>query len=279
MLTPPPLVVVGCGATKHPSRTPAGDMYLGSYHLACRRAAARVTSSKHTLILSALHGLLALDEEVEPYDLRMGEPGSVTPEHVRQQAVAKGVLDAAQVVVLAPAAYATVAGAVWPHAQTPLAGVGGIGMHLKVLADIAHDPQCAVPYVQPTPGPGLIEPGVRVETISSVRRKGGGPYGGTLVAITGRTAVVACYDGTQRRFRTEHLQVDPDQMLLDAWKHLGYIDPSTGRPTTDHWTWLTWTVAQHLSAPSAGKAGSSHQKKTEPRHPPLWATCADDPPT
>lgn len=245
MLTTPPLVIVGCGATKHPTRAPAGQMYLGGYHRACRRVAAQVTNPARTRILSALHGLLTLDAVIDPYDLRMGQPGSTTVDQVRAQAASEGLLDAETVIVLAGSAYANVVKAVWPHAHTPLAGVGGLGKQLAALAKMADQPRLALPYVPPTPGPGLIRPGVAVEAIPEVAPKTGGRYGGTLVAVTGRTAVVDCHDGYQRRFPTEHLLLNHAQMLLDAWHHLGYIDPTTGRPTTD-WEWLDWTIADHL---------------------------------
>jgi uncharacterized protein DUF6884 len=56
-------------------RAPAGRLYSGSYHLACRRAAAALTEPDGILILTALHGLLQLDRVIAPYELRMGQPG------------------------------------------------------------------------------------------------------------------------------------------------------------------------------------------------------------
>jgi hypothetical protein len=41
------------------------------------------------------------------------------------------------VIVLAGRAYTTAALTVWPHATTPLAGAGGLGRQLAVLAGIA----------------------------------------------------------------------------------------------------------------------------------------------
>ncbi|MEU1592879.1 DUF6884 domain-containing protein [Streptomyces sp. NPDC005708] len=86
-------------------------------------------------MLSALHGLAMLDEWLKPYDLRMGQPGSVTAERLRAQARALGVDAAQDVTVLAGSVYALAARAVWPHAATPLAGLG-IGLRIRELADI-----------------------------------------------------------------------------------------------------------------------------------------------
>ncbi len=65
---------------------PAGELYVGGYHVACRRAAAVLTTPDRILILSALYGLLPLDRVIAPYDLRMGRPGSISPEALRRQA-------------------------------------------------------------------------------------------------------------------------------------------------------------------------------------------------
>jgi hypothetical protein len=43
------------------------------------------------VVLSALHGLVPLDQVLEPYELRMGQPGSVTPARLAEQARALGL--------------------------------------------------------------------------------------------------------------------------------------------------------------------------------------------
>lgn len=136
------VVIVPCGGRKLDRPAPAGDLYTGSYHQACRRAAA--ARGGRVLILSALHGLLPLNQEIAPYDLRMGQPGSVTPAKVREQAAALGILDA-RVTVLAGRAYADVVSAVWPDADRPLDGTRGIGAHLARLAAIATTPRPPAP--------------------------------------------------------------------------------------------------------------------------------------
>ncbi|MGW6203679.1 DUF6884 domain-containing protein [Streptomyces sp. NPDC055089] len=144
------MIIVSCGGSKLATEqpVPAGKMYTGSYHWALRRAANTLTHgvrSARVFVLSALHGLLDLNDLIAPYDLRMGETGSVTSEQVRQQAVDRGILDA-DVTVLGPRSYCDISRAVWPQMTEPLAGARGIGDQLARLADIYnptrhHNPQ------------------------------------------------------------------------------------------------------------------------------------------
>lgn len=242
-----PLVVVGCGAAKQDHRCPAGEMYTGGYHRAARKAAAAITTPERTLILSAAHGLLSLDTPISPYNLRMGDPGSINPAQLRHQATRSGLRDEPAVIVLAGQHYVRQARTLWPHAHAPLAGVGGIGKQLARLAQIAKEPDLALPWQPPTPGPSLLKPGLCVQTIYGVGPKTGGRYGGTLVKITPKAATVACHDGIQRRIPPEHLY--PTGIIVDIWDHIGYWDPEAHRPITDapEWDWLGWTLDLHLT--------------------------------
>lgn len=138
---PGPLVVIPCGAAKLAHAAPAGEMYTGSYARACARAGAALTAAGGTvLILSALYGLTPLDRVIEPYELKMGRPGSVTGAQLTEQARALGVDRAREVIVLAGAAYTAAARQVWPDAVAPLAGLPGMGYQLQRLAAIAAAP-------------------------------------------------------------------------------------------------------------------------------------------
>lgn len=71
-------------------------------------------------------------------------PASFTPGATTQRAGARRrqaeqlhLVDERHVIVLAGRAYATAALQVWPAAATPLAGAGGLGRQLAVLAGIA----------------------------------------------------------------------------------------------------------------------------------------------
>jgi hypothetical protein len=141
-----PVVLIPCGAAKQAQDAPAGELYTGSYHRACRRAADALTAQGGTVVvLSALYGLVPLDQVLAPYDLRMGQPGSVTPARLAEQARGLGLDQAADVTVLGGAAYTAAALTVWPEAATPLAGLGGMGYQLQALAAIAADQAPAAP--------------------------------------------------------------------------------------------------------------------------------------
>ncbi|MFZ4266581.1 DUF6884 domain-containing protein [Streptomyces arboris] len=135
-----PLVVIPCASRKLTVPAPAGDLYQGSYHRACRQTADALTATGGTtVILSGLHGLLPLDRITAPYEMRMGDHGSVTPEQLRDQAQELGLADAPTVVVLAGAQYVTAARQVWPHASAPLTG-RGIGRQLQRLVELRAEP-------------------------------------------------------------------------------------------------------------------------------------------
>lgn len=125
-----------CGSTKAAVPSPAGQLYLGTYHRLGLRAAAALTGPDSIRILSARHGLLPLHREIAPYDLRLGQPGAVTATTLRQQAGEQGLLDHPDVVLFGGRAYVELARQVWPHARTPLAGTKGIGEQQQRLAGI-----------------------------------------------------------------------------------------------------------------------------------------------
>ncbi|MFG1976954.1 DUF6884 domain-containing protein [Nonomuraea fuscirosea] len=137
-LATPTVVIVPCGGKKADttSPVPAGELYTGSYHRAARRAADALTSGGgRVLILSALHGLVTLDQPLLPYELRAGQPGTVTGATLRDQAQALGITDA-DVTVLGGRAYVELARQVWPELDAPLAGTRGIGEQMSRLAAI-----------------------------------------------------------------------------------------------------------------------------------------------
>lgn len=133
-----PVVVIPCSGAKLDRPAPAGELYRGSLHTMCRRAADTLTVEGGTVVvLSARWGLVPLAQVIEPYELRMGEPGSVTADELRAQAARLGIDRAADVTVLAGAAYTTAARSVWSHATAPLAGSRGIGVMRQRLAQLA----------------------------------------------------------------------------------------------------------------------------------------------
>lgn len=100
-------IVVPCCGEKLPHRAPARELYVGQmfrHTLAAALVEAR-DGAATVLVLSALHGLVRLDDELEPYDLRVGDAGSVEPAAVRAQAEALGVDWTCEVYGFLPAAY------------------------------------------------------------------------------------------------------------------------------------------------------------------------------
>ncbi|MFD8597701.1 DUF6884 domain-containing protein [Kitasatospora sp. NPDC059646] len=131
------VIIVPCGGAKSSRPERAGEMYTGSYHRAARRAAEKLADrNTRILILSAKYGLLPLDEWISPYDLKAGDPGTITPEALRHQAF-ELLLGGAEVTVLGGAAYVALARSVWPDAAAPLEGTRGIGEQMQRLAAIA----------------------------------------------------------------------------------------------------------------------------------------------
>jgi hypothetical protein len=135
----PELVVITCGSRKLDHRAPAGELYTGGYHRACRRAA-EALDPERLLILSSAYGLLRLDDIVEPYDTAVDDPGSITAAELVVQAEERGVLWLDPVVVFAGARHVGLARAVWPHAVSPLAGIGGMGKHIAFMNALAKGP-------------------------------------------------------------------------------------------------------------------------------------------
>ncbi|MFI9041618.1 DUF6884 domain-containing protein [Streptomyces sp. NPDC053726] len=133
-----PVVVIPCSGAKLDRPAPAGELYRGSLHTMCRRAADALTAGGGTVVvLSARWGLVPLARVIAPYELRMGDPGSITADELRAQAARLGIDRAEDVTVLASATYTTAARSVWSHAAAPLAGSRGIGEMRRRLAQLA----------------------------------------------------------------------------------------------------------------------------------------------
>jgi|SRR5215469_1214388 len=129
-----PLVVIACGAAKLDRPAPAEHLYTGSQFRLALQAALQLTDRDSVMILSAKHGLLPLWRQVAPYDLKMGQPGSVTADQLALQAAVRA-LRFRRVIALTPKAYTAMLQAIWPNLDAPLAGLG-IGCQRQVLAQL-----------------------------------------------------------------------------------------------------------------------------------------------
>lgn len=129
-----PVVLVGCGAAKREVRSAAAELYTGPYFGACLATARAIAAPADIFILSARYGLLGLGDEVDPYDLTLGQPGAVDARQLAEQAACRG-LEGRAVIALCGGRYAALAGQVWADVSTPLAGLG-IGHQRHVLAEM-----------------------------------------------------------------------------------------------------------------------------------------------
>lgn len=89
------LYVIPCGAQKLDRPAPARDLYTSPIFRSALATAEALEDEDHhfgaqsdVLILSALHGLVDPDAVLDPYDLRMGAPGSITVEALAEQLAA-----------------------------------------------------------------------------------------------------------------------------------------------------------------------------------------------
>ena len=124
------IVLVSCGASKASTAQPAARLYQGG-HFKCAYAWAQSMHPEHLFILSALHGLVTPDTVIDPYNLKMGQPGSITGDTLRAQAAELSLERTDDtVVVCGGQLYVNAAREVWPHAVAPFSrerGIKGIG--------------------------------------------------------------------------------------------------------------------------------------------------------
>lgn len=86
-------VIVPCGGAKLDGTHPARELYTGSAFRHQLAAAEAIVASEggQVLILSALHGLVELDQPVASYDVKMGDPRSITAVELAIQMVERGL--------------------------------------------------------------------------------------------------------------------------------------------------------------------------------------------
>jgi hypothetical protein len=124
-----------CGSRKLDHRAQAGDLYTGSYHRACRTTADALQPDR-LLILSARHGLLDLDDVIDPYDTPHGTNDAITPQTLLAQATTRNILHLAPVIALGSAHHTSLVRTLWPYAHAPLTGTRGMGEQMARLAQL-----------------------------------------------------------------------------------------------------------------------------------------------
>ena len=116
------IVVIPCGFRKVASPTIAGRLYTGPYFKCNLRWALSVADQKRIFILSAKHGLVPLHKVLSPYNLKMGQKGSVTAEQVSAQAKELG-LDGYRVYAIGGKAYLNIIKSCFSEVRCPVEGM------------------------------------------------------------------------------------------------------------------------------------------------------------
>lgn len=136
-----PYYIIPCSAGKLDERAAADDLYTGAMYRFTRANVDRLGGT--ILILSARHGLVELDQEIDPYDTKMTDMGSVTVGELVEQVQGMGWHEGEvgpEVYTFLPKAYfdrlneACQANYVW--AQDVYEGNIGIGDQRHILSTV-----------------------------------------------------------------------------------------------------------------------------------------------
>jgi hypothetical protein len=139
------LVIISCGGAKADHPAPAFRLYTGAYFKATARYALSRTQPENIRILSAKYGLIKLLDVIEPYDLRLGKPGSITPDRLKEQARQQGLLSFTEIEIVGGADYVALAKEVWPNANPILEGAGWFGPQMKLLKKLSRGYKHGIP--------------------------------------------------------------------------------------------------------------------------------------
>jgi len=126
------IAIIPCGAKKRKDRSPAYAMYLGTYFKINLRYALSITNREYIFILSAKYGLLGLEDEIEPYNIKMGDPGCVSVDFVLAQARRRDLLGETAI-CLGGHLYTDVMRQIWCKHVVPLDCVGRMGYQMQWL--------------------------------------------------------------------------------------------------------------------------------------------------
>ncbi len=130
-----PIVVVPCGAQKRETAAPADQLYTSQHFRLTYRAACKVAEDQdaRVFILSALHGLVEPSAVLEPYDIKMGDAGSIKPPAIAEQLAA---INATTITTLLPRAYRQALEAAGADVVDLYASAPGIGYQRAIASRI-----------------------------------------------------------------------------------------------------------------------------------------------
>jgi hypothetical protein len=132
------MILVACGAKKRTEPARARDLYTGPYFKAALAYALELSPPRDVFILSAKYGIVGPDDMLEPYDLKVGQPGAITSIGLSDQAEVYGMLKET-VVVIGGALYVGLCRKVWRDVEAPLAGKGGLGKQIAWMRKVVEN--------------------------------------------------------------------------------------------------------------------------------------------
>lgn len=124
--------IITCGSSKCVTVTRAEKMYIGTFFKAQLGFALKYFKRDDVFILSAKYGLLTLDQKIAPYDLKMGQIGSVSVDLVKQQAEKLGIIKN-KITSTAGKDYRTVLDNVFLNINYPFKDLKGMGFMIKAM--------------------------------------------------------------------------------------------------------------------------------------------------
>lgn len=118
------IYIISCGSKMKPGLHRACDLYEGSLFKSNLRWVRSVCDDlERVFILSAKHGLVRANKRLTCYNLKMGDPGSVTVDTLKAQIRELGFLQSTPVVVLAGASYLGMLRKVFSNITCPVDGM------------------------------------------------------------------------------------------------------------------------------------------------------------
>lgn len=116
------IVIIPCGFKKAITISSAKYLYLGPYFKSNLKLARALTIDENIYILSAKHGLLKLNDKIEPYNLKMGMKGSVSFSLIQKQAINLGIINK-NIIAIGGKEYLKPLELIFKNIQTPLKGL------------------------------------------------------------------------------------------------------------------------------------------------------------
>ncbi len=119
------IVIISCSKKKLARPAPARELYTGAYFKTLLGYALSIAAAEDVFILSAKYGLVRLENRIRPYDLMMGEAGSIEIRTLKRQAKRLGIVSHG-VIALGGKLYTGMIRKVWESVEAPLEGKGGL---------------------------------------------------------------------------------------------------------------------------------------------------------